>query len=251
MRTGAGPDELGGFSACFRPSSDRRARARKQGRLARSLLVGAGMPPNKTVVELYEPRTERTLIQTFARSPVVVGSSPRTALRLEDPAVAPVHGEIWFGEDFLSFGNLASKTWLDDHPLEVGVLAPLTDSSALMVGPYCLTIYRLGARRPGTPVDETAVPRTALDFWPPQSTKFLTRALSVLTEFADALVDLKKGMVLPTGSILDAISDPDDMLAYLLDPSAPDARVEELRSELDLVIAGARRTDVGRQRGCK
>ena len=91
---------------------------------------------------------------------------------------------------------------------------------------------------------------SAADFWPPQSTKFLARALSVLTEFADALVDLKKGMVLPTGSILDAISDPDDMLAYLLDPSASDARVEELRSVLDLLISGARRTDPDRQRGC-
>jgi hypothetical protein len=207
------------------------------------------MPPKKTVVEIYEPTTARTLVRTFATSPVVVGGSPRTTLRLESPTVAPIHGEIWSGEDFLSFGNLAPKTWLNDHPLEVGALARLTDRSVLMVGSYCLTVYRLGDRRPDTPVADAPLRKTALDFWPPQSTKFLTRALSVLTEFADALADMKKGMVLPTGSMLDAINDPDDILAYLLDPSGSDARVEELRSALDLLIAGARRMDLGRQWG--
>lgn len=207
------------------------------------------MPPKKTVVEIYEPNTARTMIRTFVVSPVVVGRASRAALRLENHAVAPVHGEIWFDDDLLSFGNLAPKTWLNDHPLEVGALAPLTESSALMVGPYCLTVYRLGDRPPGVAAADTALPRSALDFWPPQSTKFLTRALSVLTEFADALVDLRDGMVLPTGSILGAISDPDDILAYLLDPSAPDTRVEELRSDLRLLISGARRMDLVRQRG--
>lgn len=207
------------------------------------------MPAKKTVVEIYEPRTARTLIQTFAVSPVVVGSGPRAALRLEDPAVAPIHGQIWFGDDVLYFGNLAPKTWLNDHPLEVGALAPLTDRSALLVGPYCLTVYRLGDRRPDVSAAEISLRRAALDFWPPQSTKFLTRALSVLTEFADALVDLKKSIVISTGSILDTIDDPDDILAYLLDPAAPDARVEELRTDLGVLISRTRRTDFVRQRG--
>jgi len=207
------------------------------------------MPPHTMIVEIYEPKTERILIRTFAVSPVLVGCSPRATLRLEDPEVAPSHGEIWFGDDCLSFGNLATKTWLDDHPLPVGALAPLTGSSALMVGPYCLAAYRLGDRRPSSPAARVGAPRAVFDFWPPQSTKFLARALSVLTEFADALVDLKKGVVLPTGSILGAIGDPDDILAYLLDPSAPDARVEELRSDLDLLISGTRRMYVARQRG--
>jgi len=207
------------------------------------------MPAKKTIVEIYEPRTARTLIRTFAVSPVVVGSGPRAALRLEDPAVAPVHGQIWFCDDVLHFGNLAPKTWLNDHPLEVGALAPLTEKSALMVGSFCLTVYRLGERRPDVPAAEASLRKATLDSWPPQSTKFLTRALSVLTEFADALVDLKKSIVLPTGSILDTIDDPDDILAYLLDPSAPGARVEELRTDLGVLIRGTRRTDFVRQRG--
>lgn len=207
------------------------------------------MARNKTVVEIYEPRTGCTLIRAFAASPVLVGCSPCNTLRLEDPSVAPIHGEIWFGDDFLSFGNLASWTWLDDHPLAIGTLTPLTESSNLLIGPYSLTVYRLDERRPGVPAAETTHRAPGLAFWPPQSTKFLGRALSVLTEFADALVDLRKRMVLPTGSILDTISDPDDILAYLLDPSAPDARVEELRSDLGVLVSGARRMDLGRQRG--
>lgn len=207
------------------------------------------MARNKTVVEIFEPTTGRTLIRTFAASPVLVGCSPCNTLRLEDPTVAPIHGEIWVDDDGLFFGNLASTTWLDDHPLAIGALAPLTERSKLLVGRYSLTVYRLDERLPGVPAGKTAPRAPALDFWPPQSTKFLARALSVLTEFADALVELKKRMVLPTGSMLDAISDPDDMLAYLLDPSAPDARVEELRSDLDVLISGARRMDLGRQRG--
>jgi hypothetical protein len=133
------------------------------------------------IATIFDPRTNRTTIRSFTSSPVRVRRGRWSTLRLDDVTVDSVHGEIWFGPEFVSFTNLATRTWLNGRQISQGTCVPL--------------------------------------------------------------------MILPTCSVLYDICDPDEVLAYLLDPSDSDAGTEELRDELQALIQWARRLAVPRARG--
>ena len=164
-------------------------------------------------VEVYDSDTGTVTRESFRVSPVRIGSASWNGLRLRDRDVAPVHGQIWFDERRLWFGNLAAKTWLDGRPVARGSIVPLGRASVLMIGPFRLELTRtMTDDRPEpngvhdeasaffqwSSADDPTVPDLSLDVWPISSTELTARGIANVAALAGMLLRLRRLGVLPT-----------------------------------------------------
>lgn len=186
--------------------------------LARSLLVWSPMPRARVTVGIRDTTTGQLSTRTFDRSPILIGRGPWNTLSIENQAVAPLHGEIWFGPRYLAYLNLTSRepTVLDGRLLHAGELVRLRGRPVLVIGPYHIDV----AREP-TSIghEEEAAPITG-------SATFATHALAIMANFASPLLELRRRLLLPDATASSDSNDPYEIVRSLLAPSSssPGAR---------------------------
>lgn len=181
--------------------------------LARTLLVSPPMPPTQMTVGICDTTTGRTSTRTFDRSPVLIGRGHWNALSLDSPAVAPLHGEIWFGPGFLAYLNLTSRrpTVLDGRLLRSGELVRVRGRPSLVIGPYHIdaTPEPFGSGHEGASNDGVG------------KADYVTHALAVMANFASPLLELRRHLQLPASPPSVDPNEPYEIVRSLLMSSSP------------------------------
>lgn len=178
------------------------------------------MPSTQATVAVRDSRTEETWMRTFDRSPILIGRGPWNALPLDSPAVAPLHGEIWFRPRLVAYLHLTSReaTFLDGQPVRSGELVPITNASTLILGPY-----RIDVIDPRVSIDPDGPSATSIEAIGPA-----TRALAVMANFASPLLDLRRHLFGPREVASMDPSDPYEIVRRLL-ASGPDSPWRDAR----------------------
>jgi pSer/pThr/pTyr-binding forkhead associated (FHA) protein len=90
------------------------------------------------IVRIVHPNGRPIESRVFSSSPISVGRSATSVLRLEDPRVSPQQGVLAFTSEaiqYLDYGS-AIKATVDGVPLTPGIPVRLQDSSVVQIGPY-------------------------------------------------------------------------------------------------------------------
>lgn len=165
----------------------------------------------------------------FASSPIRVGRSLHNELALEHPFVSHCHGLFVFDSDHVTFVDVGSTngSFLNGTRLDKNQRVTLHDSAALTIGPLRLETRREPRHTPA-PAAGTS-PRSAL----------------LQRRFAQSFIELRRGqcqllcelgLPVPSDDELGNIHSADELLGYLLDPSASEDRVDGLsRAYADLM----------------
>ena len=177
------------------------------------------MPRTRVTIGICHTANGQASTRTFDRSPVLIGRGPWNDLSLESLAVAPLHGEIWFGPGFLAYLNLTARnlTMLDGRPLRSGELVRLNGRPLIAIGPYHIDAI---GHPPGDRHQEDSAETMA-------SAAYVTRALAIMANFAGPLLELRRHLLpAPAAGSLDP-NDPYEIVRSLLASStsaAPDPR---------------------------
>lgn len=189
----------------------------------------------------------RAISKTFTRSPIRIGRHKRSDVGLRHPRVARSQGEIVFGRGKLAFRNLAwvKKVWIDGHRVARGEMVPLLDNSVIVIGPFkiSVTLRKTPCRydyhsRKVTPLVLRRLSVEELDEsyasveTSPQTPLGRPPADQVLRRFAGGLLAIHRSMPRDSRADLPAFQDSDELVSYLLDPTASTDRLEGLDDEL-------------------
>jgi hypothetical protein len=93
---------------------------------------------------------------------------------------------------------------------------------------------------PNIEVDEETLPDLQAIALSPCFTEIVARAFAIVEEVAEVIVEAATADRPRARTGLSALVDPEEVVGYLLDPNAPEQRLDELRAELDKLVALAK-----------
>lgn len=215
------------------------------------------------IVEVLDTERNHRQEYGFARSPIRLGRSPLNDLPLERPFVSHCHGVFHFDALHVEFVDLGSTngTFLRGQRLTRNRRTPVMRGDSIEIGTLRLKV-RIDERResdtrssyafkvvrpthdaPQLPPPEPLRPSQPA---PPARPGGETAAKLLNERFAQSFLELRRGQlqllrdlgVPPSGTDkLQTIESARELLDYLLDPSAPADRLDELsRAYADLMM---------------
>jgi hypothetical protein len=215
----------------------------------------------EALVGIVNTEASRAFTEAFVESPIRIGRSRTNSLCLEHPTIARSHGEISFGPSHVLFRNHAwtKASCVDGIRIKRGQALELNADSVITLGPFRIQVLRRTpwARRDDdtdkvTPLalapmcawnasrslDDMANPYLAIETGPRRpSGAAAPRVAAALKTFASGFLELKRSLRHEGGSDLAEFRSSSELVDYLVDPLAPNDRVEALDEELTSIAA--------------
>jgi hypothetical protein len=193
-------------------------------------------------IGVVDTETGWTVTRIYSRSPVSVGSDSLNDLRLRGPDVASHHGEVLVEPESLAYRSLARRrtSHVDGVRVKPRQVVALTEHSVVIIGSYRIdaVLRRLDATAPGLTL-ELRPPDQVLAIEALPAADPAPRALEMLAIFSSGFCGLKRHLISPCTSTLYQLDEPAEVVAYLLDASGSDGRLDELREAQHALVARA------------
>jgi hypothetical protein len=188
----------------------------------------------------------------FPDSPITVGRSPLSALRLPDPRVEPQQGVLFFTSSAIKYLDCSNPIVAPGDP---SALVHLTGGAALRIAPFEIsTVIEIADEAAPSAIEGAGTPffdelervfraiglvASALssDNRAATFTALATRAVEVLDIVSQVIVERQRARPLlwidgDAPLLLRGSSNPPEITDYLLDPLGSGLRLEELRQYL-------------------
>jgi hypothetical protein len=202
--------------------------------------------------------TRTSVVHRLFRSPVTIGSDEHRTVCLDAVGVSELHGVFMFDRLSVEYVDLGSfsGSMIDGVSVTTQIPTPVTESSAVRVGPFEIFVHVGEALPPETPTQDSDTVRAhvarndgsasisailatlpqreqlkaILNQWPPNL--LLARCLAVFEILGEVLVELRPEMLASLRPPLGPSATVNDIIAFLLDPSGGDEAIEAVYTQL-------------------